>query len=118
MRPINPRTASPEATRIQERLNATGQTWADLGDALDASDQSLYYWRKKGVPKTHLATVASFLGCSIDWLITGERETLSDIHHRDFLLSLSERDCLNVDEWKLLRTMAESLLARSEPSLP
>lgn len=118
MRPINPRTASPEAARIQERLTATGQTWTDLGDALDASDQNLYYWRKKGVPKTHLATVASFLGCSIDWLLTGEREIVGATDHQDFLASLKEQNALSAHEWKLLRSMAESLIARSEPTRP
>src|SRR5690606_32929505 len=94
MKPINPKASCDEAIRIQERLTATGQTWADLGAAADVSDQNLYYWRKKGVPKLYLATVASFLNCSVDWLLTGQTENMNESGDKEYLQFLIEQNQL------------------------
>lgn len=57
-------------------------TWADFARALGSSDQRVYNWKKRGVPKSEADRIAGVLGCSIDWLLTGEgREHLSDLEY-------------------------------------
>lgn len=60
-------------TRITKGLKAQSLTRADLGRAIDVSDQTLYNWSKRGVPASHYAAIARVLRCSIEQLI-GEDE--------------------------------------------
>lgn len=60
--------------RIDARLDEIGKTWADLGRAVRASDQRTYNWRSRGIPKTALKPVATFLGWSVDKLLAGQGE--------------------------------------------
>lgn len=62
-----------EASRIHKRLQVLGCSWPEMGEALHVSEQNLYHWRQRGVPKHRVAHVASFLSCSVDWLITGRQ---------------------------------------------
>jgi phage repressor protein C with HTH and peptisase S24 domain len=57
--------------RIEEKLSAKGWSWADFARALNTTDQRVYNWRKRGVPKSEADRIAKALGCSIDWLLTG-----------------------------------------------
>ncbi|KXS55293.1 MAG: Uncharacterized protein AWU57_279 [Marinobacter sp. T13-3] len=113
MKPANRKTCCEEAVRIQERLDRRGLSWSDVGDALDVTDQKLYYWRKKGVPKQHLPALARFLGCSIDWLLTGQADTPDAEDDKAFVMELANTEKLAASEWQVLRTMAESLIRRS-----
>ncbi|EAZ97480.1 hypothetical protein [Marinobacter sp. ELB17] len=110
MKRINPKTASPEAVRVQERLTRIGLGWADMGTILDITDQRLYYWRKQGIPKPQLEPIASFLGCTVDWLLTGKTEKVAPTADREFLASLTASTRLSDKDCAILRAMAESLM--------
>lgn len=60
-------------SRIARSLQVQNMTRADLGRAIDVSDQTLYNWSKRGVPASHYAAIARVLRCSIEQLI-GEDE--------------------------------------------
>jgi len=62
--------------RVDMRLGEIGKTWADLGRSVGASDQRLYNWRNRGIPKTAMLGVARFLGWTVDNLLTGEGSPL------------------------------------------
>lgn len=57
--------------RIDSRLAEMGKTWADLGRAVGASDQRMYNWRSRSIPKSAMLGVAKFLGWTVDELLTG-----------------------------------------------
>ena len=61
----------PEILRANQRLLELGLKWSDLARALETSDQRVYNWRARGLPKSELVKVSEFLQCSIDWLLTG-----------------------------------------------
>jgi len=102
----------PDVKRMNERLGINGLSLADLARGIGASPQSLNHWRHRGIPKPFLALVAAFLGCSVDWLLTGEDDAVDLTSHQAFLTSIMGRGVLSNSEWALLRTMAESLMSR------
>lgn len=61
--------------RVQERLHDLRMSWADLARRLGTTDQRMYNWRKRGIPKSEVDTIAPILGCSTDWLLTGKSRT-------------------------------------------
>ena len=66
--------------RVSERLKERGMTWGDISRHLGISDQRAYNWRKRGIPKNQIAAIAEFLGCTIDWLLTGKPALPRDIN--------------------------------------
>lgn len=58
--------------RAQQAMQAKDWRWADLGRALDASDQRLNNWRSRGIPREMLPDVAAVLEVTVEWLRTGE----------------------------------------------
>lgn len=112
MSTITGKPASLEAKRVQDRLTTQGLRWADLGASLYASDQALYNWRTRGIPKPQLKPVAQFLGCSVDWLITGDKDAVDMSCDQAFLVTAMNRGMLPDSGWKLLRTMAEALMQK------
>lgn len=57
--------------RVNERLKTLNMSWAEFARRLGTTDQRVYNWRKRGVPKSEADKVASILECSTDWLLTG-----------------------------------------------
>ncbi|WP_083329306.1 S24 family peptidase [Marinobacter salinus] len=59
-------------------LSDLGWSWARFARELDTTDQRVYNWRKRGVPKSEVDRIADILGCSTDFLLKG-----SDFETRD-----------------------------------
>lgn len=64
-------------TRVEYMLSDLGWTWARFARELDTTDQRVYNWRKRGVPKSEVDNIADVLGCTTDFLLKG------DIEYRD-----------------------------------
>lgn len=58
--------------RIEQLLDDDDLKWADVARALGTSDQAVHNWKKRGIPQHAMPKIAKFLGCSIDWLYTGQ----------------------------------------------
>jgi hypothetical protein len=112
MKRINPKTSSAEAVRVQERLDQLNLGWPDLRASMDVQDQNLYYWRKKGIPKAFLKPVCEYLGCTVDWLLSGEHQQVEHTDDREFIANLAGSNDLSETHIALLRAMAESLMER------
>lgn len=57
--------------RVEIRIRELGLSWADFARRLDTTDQRVYNWRKRGIPKSEVVHIAHALGCSTDWLLMG-----------------------------------------------
>lgn len=65
--------------RVEHMLSERGWTWAEFARALNTSDQRVYNWRKRGIPKSEADRIANILECSIDWLLTGKESKPFDV---------------------------------------
>src|SRR5690554_966030 len=58
-------------SRVEQLLTEKGWNWARFARELETTDQRVYNWKKRGVPKSEADRIAAVLGCSTDWLLTG-----------------------------------------------
>ena len=58
-------------SRVERLLTEKGWNWARFARELETTDQRVYNWKKRGVPKSEADRIAAVLGCSTDWLLTG-----------------------------------------------
>jgi phage repressor protein C with HTH and peptisase S24 domain len=55
--------------RIDAELKRRAKTWAWLGRQIDASDQAMHNWKRRGVPPKEHAAIANALQWSVDQLL-------------------------------------------------
>lgn len=67
--------------RVQSRLSDLGMTWAEFARRIGTTDQRVYNWRKRGIPKKEADVIARILDCTIDWLLLGNKP---DKNHKVF----------------------------------
>lgn len=67
--------------RVQARLDDLGMSWAEFARRIGTTDQRVYNWRKRGIPKKEVDTIASILDCTTDWLLLGRK---TDKNHKVF----------------------------------
>lgn len=65
-------------SRVEYMLSDLGWTWARFARELDTTDQRVYNWRKRGVPKSEVDNIADILGCTTDFLLKGGIEVRDD----------------------------------------
>lgn len=58
-------------SRVEQLLTEKKWNWARFARELETTDQRVYNWKKRGVPKSEVDRIAAVLGCSTDWLLTG-----------------------------------------------
>lgn len=64
--------------RIDSELTRRHQTWAELGRQIDATDQAMYNWKRRGVPASRHKAIADALGWSVDLMLS---EDWTPVHH-------------------------------------
>ena len=61
------------AERIKEIMEQQGVLDRDLARALDVADRTIYNWKTTGqVSRKLLPLLGHYLGCSVEWLVTGK----------------------------------------------
>lgn len=55
--------------RVDAELIRRGQTWAQLGREIGATDQRMNNWKRRGVPASQYQAIATALGWKVDDLI-------------------------------------------------
>lgn len=55
--------------RVDAELARRGLTWADLGRRIEATDQRMNNWRRRGVPAKEHKAIATALGMTVDQLL-------------------------------------------------
>lgn len=73
--------------RVEYRLDKKGWTWAEFARALNTTDQRVYNWKKRGVPKSEVDRIADVLGCSTDYLLKGVDYLWRDEHNKKILIA-------------------------------
>lgn len=58
--------------RIDAELTRRKMTWADLGRAIDATDQVMHNWKSRGVPAKRHKAIAGALGWTVDRLVADD----------------------------------------------
>ena len=77
-KPVNNSFMTDALSRVEQKLSDLGWTWADFARALNTTDQRVYNWKKRGIPKSEIDRIADALDCSTDWLLRGV-----DVVYRD-----------------------------------
>lgn len=69
--PVNNPCMNDMTSRIAQRLEELDWTWAHFARELDASQQRIHNWRKRGTPAAEAHKISQILGVTADWLLTG-----------------------------------------------
>ncbi len=79
---VNNMFMSDILSRVEQLLAEKGWNWARFARELETTDQRVYNWKKRGVPKNEADRIAAVLGCSTDWLLTGHGPKDSGVFDR------------------------------------
>lgn len=84
--PINNPCMDDLLKRVEYQISQKRWTWADFARALETTDQRVYNWRKRGVPKSEVDRIADVLEVSTDYLLKGTDVTMirEDEAHRSY----------------------------------
>lgn len=97
--------------RIGRLLKEKNKMAVDLCNALDIQQSTMSTWksRRRNPPAEYMPTIASFLGVSLDYLLTG-KEALpkkTTTNDEDYFLNLF-RDLPEREQWRIVGIIEEA----------
>lgn len=71
-----------DISRLDELIRERGWLWSDFARAYGTTNQRVYNWRKRGIPKGEAVDIAKIFGTTAEWLIEGKGARTTTLRER------------------------------------
>lgn len=104
-----------DIANLQKLIDSSGWTWAELARRLETTDQRVYNWRKRGLPKDALTKIADLFGVSVDVILTGQVSMRAE--HGQGVISHVEEQPGRPNVLSVIRNLEGKVTPRSRATL-